>query len=300
MRRLRTLHYILCTLIVVTACSWAVSDMPSLPDGPAPADKLLQAHEVLELDTRLETYAVKAVYQLEILDKQRKPITTEEGDVLMPVGDLTANIEVAVSGKMYRYKYEVPGLTVTEVYDGKRTWTLVQKEGKNPKGTINHDQNGVKFHIYPDLMMPAQEIRVAALPGFDARNIEFTHYVDGLDTTKYPAKDAYIRVDGNGWTMVFLDKGLHPIQIWWGPNHEPGHSFTDYSNWQNSSGRSYPAKTVEKFWKDGKWFSQVTVTLKEMTTTVDPKSFDGIVWPKGTKVMIDNQPESRYIVGEDR
>ena len=108
-----------------------------------------------------------------------------------------------------------------------------------------------------------------------------------------------------GWTASFLDPSRQyiPMEIWRGNTPLPGRPKTIFSTWKaDEKGRLYAGEMKDEFIKPKERnVGMVTiVTTERFTRTVDPESVEGITFPKGTKVMLEHDPDSRYVVGEEK
>ena len=289
----------------VLLCSAAVADPPPssvLDEGGylAKANAAVAAYQSIR--EWGGTFLVKETQP----DKNGKLREINTYRVHMEVMEPKWRMELSILGQ----KGEVVSST-TEVFDGARNWVyLIQPDEKVASIYTHVDApQGSWVPSYPGtgMLMGASEIRRLVKGGLDRKGRGFSYYA-GQPKGAPKGTKAFVGLGRNGWqgwTASFLDPGRQyvPVEIWGGYIPDPGKPKSTFSSWKaDGNGRLYAGEMVEEFIKprETKVGYVYFVTTERFTRTVDPKSVESIAFPKGTTVMLEHDPDSRYVVGEEK
>lgn len=288
------MKYTLALLLLCSVC-WA-GDLPLLPEGGPPKGKLSQMQEAYNAYASLQTWRIQCTY--EVKNAEGKIVQNYALDIAFDGTSKTRSKLTVIVPPDSKYYW-----SVEEIYSRGATWTYsAGPEGR--VGTIDADVDGRRVP-HPLFTIPLQEVKRTIYAGAPPlKGIEYTHYLTGLDTTKYPMSTAYVRMGRGDWVMAFIDeKTALPQQIWRneinydGAQYE-GHETIKFSAWKvDDKKRPYPSDMTYDCRIKGKVVATLHLTIQDFTQTVDPKWFDfPKEFPELTHVVLDGKRESQYDV----
>jgi len=288
--------------VLLIACSPVIADAPpaSVTDEQGKLAKANAAFAAYQGITEWAgTFHLKEIQP----DGKGQPMKVESCRVRFQVLEPRWRIEQSLIGNDGFVK-----ATTIEVFDGQRNWVYQERAG-HKIGMINtHTDKSQPTWIptHPDVIMAAQEVRGLVKGGQDRSGRNFSYYA-GKPKGAPGDTEAFVSLGKNGWpgwAATFLDPARQytPVEIWGGMIGVLGKNKTTYSSWrEDEKGRAYAGEMVDEINSPPEEFAVTySVTAEQFERTVDSKLVEGIAFPKGTRVTVDMQPASRYVVGEEK